>query len=54
MSMKSCGLSRQKVSYLKSLSEAFLKKKIIPRNWSKLSDEEIKASLDKLQTPTIP
>ena len=26
MSMKSCGLSRQKVSYLKSLSDAFLNK----------------------------
>ena len=41
MSMKSCGLSRQKVSYLKSLSDAFLNKKIIPKNWRKLSDEEI-------------
>ena len=41
MSMKSCGLSKQKISYLKSLSEAFLKKKINPKNWEKLTDEEI-------------
>ena len=41
MSMKSCGLSRQKVSYLKSLSDAFLSKKIAPNKWRQLSDEEI-------------
>ena len=41
MSMKSCGLSRQKVSYLKSLSDAFMCKKITPINWKKLPDEEI-------------
>ena len=41
MSIKSCGLSRQKITYLKSLSDAFLNQKIIPGNWRKLSDEDI-------------
>ena len=41
MSMKSCGLSRQKISYLKSLSDAFLYKKINPKKWELLSDEKI-------------
>ena len=41
MSMKSCGLSRQKISYLKSLSDAFILKKINPKKWKQYSDEEI-------------
>ena len=41
MSLKSCGLSRQKINYLKSLSDSFLKKDIDPNNWSKLPDEVI-------------
>tara|TARA_Y100000992_G_C21101955_1_gene413069 strand:- start:75 stop:695 length:621 start_codon:yes stop_codon:yes gene_type:complete len=41
MSMKSCGLSKQKISYLKSLSDAFLKKKINPKRWEEFTDEEI-------------
>ena len=41
MSLKSCGLSRQKISYLRSLSSAFLDKKINPRKWNRLTDEEI-------------
>tara|TARA_Y200000002_G_C22680571_1_gene663893 strand:+ start:55 stop:675 length:621 start_codon:yes stop_codon:yes gene_type:complete len=41
MSMKSCGLSRQKISYLKSLSDAFIYKKINPKKWKQYSDEEI-------------
>ena len=40
-SLKSCGLSRQKISYLKSLSIAFIKKEINPRQWHLLSDEKI-------------
>jgi 3-methyladenine DNA glycosylase/8-oxoguanine DNA glycosylase len=32
MRMKSCGLSRQKITYLKSLSDAFIEKKINPKN----------------------
>lgn len=41
MTLKSCGLSRQKISYLKSLSIAFINKKISPKKWSKYSDEAI-------------
>ena len=33
MTLKSCGLSRQKITYLKSLSDAFLEKKINPKTW---------------------
>ena len=33
MTLKSCGLSRQKISYLKSLSIAFIDKKIQPEKW---------------------
>ena len=41
MSLKSCGLSRQKIKYLKSLSSAFIQNKINPQKWKKYSDEEI-------------
>ena len=41
MTMKSCGLSRQKIIYLKSLSDAFIQKRIEPSKWNNLSDEEI-------------
>ena len=41
MSLKSCGLSRQKIKYLKSLSSAFIQKKISPEKWKKYSDEDI-------------
>ena len=41
MTLKSCGLSRQKISYLKHLALAFENKLINPRRWKKLSDEEI-------------
>ena len=40
-SLKSVGLSRQKVQYLKNLSEAFIVNKIKIELWSKMSDEEI-------------
>ena len=39
--LKSVGLSRQKVNYLKNLSEAFIEKKIKIKYWVKMSDEEI-------------
>ena len=48
MTLKSSGLSRQKIKYLKCLSEAFLNKKINPRKWSNLSDEEIISELIKI------
>ncbi len=41
MSLKSCGLSKQKITYLKSLSNAFLEKKIHPRKWVTLENEDI-------------
>ena len=49
MTLKSCGLSRQKITYLKSLSSAFIKKEIDPANWSNLSDEEIVNELIKVK-----
>ena len=41
LSLKSCGLSRQKIKYLKSLSSAFIQNKISPEKWKKYSDEDI-------------
>ena len=41
MTLKSVGLSKQKILYLKNLSKAFLQKKIDPSKWSRLSDESI-------------
>ena len=49
MSLKSCGLSRQKISYLKSLSSGFIKKEINPKKWNKFSDEEIIDELTKIR-----
>ena len=40
MTLKSCGLSRQKIKYLKSLSTAFIEKKIQPEKW-KFSENEM-------------
>ena len=40
-SLKRAGLSRQKISYLKSLSSAFLSNKIQPSKWSSLENEII-------------
>ena len=47
MSLKACGLSRQKISYLKSLSIKFIEKKINPKKWNNYSDEEIIEELIK-------
>ena len=41
MKLKSCGLSRQKIKYLKSLSDAFLNGSIKPNKWVDCEDEEI-------------
>ena len=49
MSLKSCGLSRQKITYLKSLSKAFIDKEIKPYNWSNYSDREIIEELTKIK-----
>ena len=49
MSLKSCGLSRQKIKYLKSLSASFVNKEIIPNKWSNFSDEKIIDDLIKIK-----
>ena len=49
MTLKSCGLSRQKITYLKSLSRGFINKEINPDNWSNYSDEEIINELIKIK-----
>lgn len=41
MKLKSCGMSRQKIAYLKSLSDAFIDKKIQPNKWKYLENEKI-------------
>tara|TARA_B110000444_G_scaffold227604_1_gene232848 strand:+ start:133 stop:768 length:636 start_codon:yes stop_codon:yes gene_type:complete len=40
-SLKSVGLSRQKVNYLKNLASAFIEKKIKINMWDEMNDEEI-------------
>tara|TARA_A100000164_G_scaffold369554_1_gene394331 strand:- start:103 stop:723 length:621 start_codon:yes stop_codon:yes gene_type:complete len=49
MSLKSCGLSRQKITYLKSLSSAFIEKQIQPLKWKSFNDEEIIDELIKVK-----
>tara|TARA_B100001094_G_C18187732_1_gene804986 strand:+ start:2676 stop:3311 length:636 start_codon:yes stop_codon:yes gene_type:complete len=47
--LKSIGLSRQKVNYLKNLSRAFIEKKINLNSWTKMSDEEIIQDLTQIK-----
>jgi len=47
--LKSVGLSRQKVKYLKNLANAFIEKKIKMNLWSKMSDEEIVQDLIQIK-----
>ncbi len=49
MSLKSCGLSKQKITYLKSLSNAFLEKKIQPNKWATLENERIIDELTQIK-----
>ena len=49
MTLKSCGLSHQKITYLKCLSYAFIDKTLDPNNWLKLEDEEIISQLIKIK-----
>ena len=49
MSLKACGLSRQKISYLRSLSAGFINKQINPVKWKNYSDEEIISELTKVK-----
>ena len=47
--LKSCGLSRQKISYLKSLSLNFIEKKTNPTKWGRYTDDEIIDELIKIK-----
>ena len=47
--LKSVGLSRQKVKYLKNLANAFIEKKIKVNLWDKMNDEEIVQDLIKIK-----
>jgi len=47
--LKSAGLSKQKVGYLKNLSYAFRKKMIKTNLWKKMSDEEVIADLTQVK-----
>ena len=49
MKLKSCGLSKQKIRYLKSLSDAFIEMKIQPTKWSYLDNEIIIEELTKIK-----
>ena len=48
-SLKSVGLSRQKVKYLKNLANAFIEKKIKLNMWNKMTDEEIVQDLIQIK-----
>lgn len=47
--LKSIGLSRQKVSYLKNLADAFLNNQLRLQLWNKMNDEEIIEDLIKIK-----
>ena len=47
--LKSIGLSRQKVNYLKNLANAFIEKKIKVNMWNKMNDEEIVQDLIQIK-----
>ena len=49
MSLKSCGLSHQKITYLRCLSQAFVDKTLDPKKWLDLEDEEIISELTKIK-----
>ena len=49
MTLKSCGLSRQKISYLKSLSTSFIEEKINPSKWGRYPDEKIISELIQIK-----
>ena len=49
MTLKSCGLSKQKINYLKSLSNAFIDKQIQTKKWETLENEKIIEELTKIK-----
>ena len=49
MTLKACGLSRQKITYLKSLSKYFIAEKINPKKWNNYSDDQLIEELIKIK-----
>ena len=49
MTLKSCGLSRQKISYLKFLSNAFLNNELNIKKWKNMDDHQIIEELVKIK-----
>ncbi len=49
MTLKSCGISRQKINYLRCLSNAFIDKSLKPKTWENLENEEIICQLTKIK-----
>ena len=49
MTLKSCGLSRQKIIYLKTLSKAFMSKEVNYDRWKDMSDNQIIDDLIKIK-----
>ena len=49
MSFKSCGISRQKISYLKSLGETFANKRLNPKKWKNYSNQKIIEELTQIK-----
>jgi DNA-3-methyladenine glycosylase II len=47
--LRSCGLSRQKISYAKNLSEAFVNKQIQPKHFAQMDDEAITKQLTNIK-----
>ena len=47
--LKSVGLSRQKVKYLKNLADAFIEKKVKVNMWDKMNNEEIVQDLIQIK-----
>ena len=47
--LKKCGLSRQKISYLRSLSSAFLNNELNIRNWKSMKEDQIIEELIKIK-----
>ena len=47
--LRETGLSRQKIRYLKSLSDSFINEKINPNKWKSYTDEDIILELTKIK-----
>jgi len=47
--LRACGLSRSKVVYLQDLALHFLEKKLVPKQWDGMSDDELIVELTKVK-----